>query len=93
MTTPLALLRSTAPHAGLAALSRELWAAYERLPKALRLALVAWDNCPRTSESALAAGIACMLSDDLAWSEAMKLARAALRETRGILSPDGKVSR
>lgn len=91
MTTPLDTLRSTGPHAGLAALSAELWAAWMALPKPQRVALALRDEYPRTGELALAAGIAVELGGP--WSDALKLARAALRETRGILDPDGKVTR
>lgn len=100
-TAPLTLLRSTAPHAGLAALSAELWAAYKRLPMAQRVALAMRDSMPRTGESVLELAIAAelcgsaarILTDSRAWPDAMKAARAAIRETRGILHPDGRVTR
>lgn len=87
MTTPLDLLRSTGPHAGLAALSAELDAAVDALPKAQRVALALRDAYPRMGERHLEPCIAVELCTDRSWAEAMNLARAALRETRGILDP------
>ena len=98
MMQPLTLLRSTAPHAGLAAMSDELRAAVDALPRAQQIALIFRDVFAGTPDSELEGRVALELchrrSVQVAGlSEARELARAALKETRGILHPDGKVTR
>lgn len=92
--SPLELLRSTGPHAGLAAMSGELWQAWLNLPPPERQALALRDSRPAIAEEVLAEYLVIWRPMDVSRGDALLTARAALRRTRGILDPiNGKVTR
>lgn len=92
---PLALLKQTAPHRSLVLLSAELWAAWESLPDAEKLALVHRDDHPSWDDAALMLAVKHdLLMRDRMPGVARALARNAVEATRGILDPvNGRITR